>query len=246
MLEATNVSKRYGQIDVLKSVSLKVPSGSAVIVLGPSGGGKSTLIRTLSCLEEADEGIVTLDGKCYGALGRCSKEGYEKPWPDISVVFQQLFLWPHLTIRKNVEIPAKLRGRSVDRLDELAELLGIARLLGRYPNEISIGQRQRAALIRAVLLEPKFLLLDEITAALDVEQVVAVLDLLVSLVNAGMGLVVVTHHFGFARSLLSQNAQCRFAFLENGSIVEAGDLGLFQEPNVPRFRAFLESMKKIG
>jgi ABC-type polar amino acid transport system ATPase subunit len=192
-------------------------------------------------LDAPDSGSVEVDGVEY-FFPNNRKNGIQPPWPALTVVFQQLFLWPHLTLRRNITLPLeKLSARSSgaaeeadQEVDELLELFEMSEHADRYPNEVSLGQRQRAAFIRAVVLHPKYLLLDEITSALDVEHVSKILEHLKVLRERGTGILLVTHLIGFAKSAADQ-----IIFMENGRIVESGDKSLLTTPKNERLMKFL-------
>ena len=238
MLEARNITKEYGTIVALNDVSAQVSRGALTVVMGPSGGGKSTLVRGMSLLEPMDKGEIVLDGNVLDQ--EAAETGESSLWPTVTVVFQQLFLWPHKTVAENVTLPSILRNKPQTKVKSLVERLGISQVMDRFPNQISIGQRQRAALARALLLEPQFLLLDEITAALDVEQISLITEILTECLSDNMGLLVVTHHLGFARRLMMANDASKFVFLERGKVAETGNTDELDKPSNKRVRAFLD------
>lgn len=241
MLIGQGIRKGYGGLEILHGIDLSLSPGKITAILGPSGGGKSTLLRALSMLDAPDSGFVKVDGVEYVFPNR-RKNGIQPPWPALTVVFQQLFLWPHLTLRRNITLPleklsAKSNGAAEEankEVDELLDLFEMREHADRYPNEVSLGQRQRAAFIRAVVLHPKYLLLDEITSALDVEHVSKILEHLKLLRERGTGILLVTHLIGFAKSAADQ-----IIFMENGRIVESGDKSLLTSPKNERLVKFL-------
>ena len=169
MLSGNNIRKSFDGTEVLQGVDIEVWPGRISVLIGPSGSGKTTLIRTLGLIDPPSEGQVIIDGHTY-QFPLQKGQTIEPPWPDLTVVFQQHFLWPHLTLRRNILLPLSQRSETRRSVDELIEIFGMDEFIDRYPNEVSIGQRQRTALARAFALEPKYILLDEITSALDVEQ----------------------------------------------------------------------------
>lgn len=192
MLECCSITQGYGADPVLTDVSLKVKAGELHQVSGPSGGGKTTLLRVLCLLEAPVAGNVVLDGVEYAHRDLFSRSAWstnEQFRRSVTLVSQQIFLWPHLTCRQNIEIV----GGAAGAYEELAETLNVATCLQRYPNQISIGQRQRIALIRAIATRPRFLLLDEVTSALDQEMSAIMAGILEGLVESGIGILIVTH-----------------------------------------------------
>ena len=211
-----NVNKHFGDLHVLKDINLTVDSGEVVVVIGPSGGGKSTLCRSINRLEPIDSGKILVDGK------ELPKEGKElaKLRADVGMVFQSFNLFAHKTILENVTLgPVKVRkqGRqeSEKHAMELLERVGIANQAGKYPAQLSGGQQQRAAIARSLAMRPKVMLFDEPTSALDPEMVNEVLDVMTGLAREGMTMIVVTHEMGFAR-----RAAQKVVFMADGQIVE--------------------------
>lgn len=234
MLTAKNITKKYQGKEVLAGITLDIEPGKITTLIGPSGAGKTTLLYTLSFVENPDKGEVVVDGKnnTFPALS-----GLEPiPSPAVMVVFQQLFLWPHLTLRENIELPLKINHIEFGaQLQELIEAFGMSDFIDRYPNETSLGQRQRAALARAIALNPKYIFLDEVTSALDIEQVEALAVYLQKLKNRGMGIIVVTHLIHFAQRI-SDN----IIFMDKGKIIERGGSDLLANPKQPRTQEFLK------
>lgn len=236
MLTARNLARRVGTRALLADIDFAVAPGSAIAVLGPNGSGKSSLLRALALVDVADVGEVAIDDRTY-RFPLAAR--IEPPWPDVTLVFQQLFLWPHMTLRENLMLPLRKRDRGKAR-DPEREVLGVTsaldlqHLLDRHPNEVSLGERQRAAIARAVLLRPRYLLLDEPTSALDVEHAELLLQYLVALRKSGIGIVVVTHMLGFARRLADQ-----FAFMDNGRIAEMGSVSGLDDPRTAHLREFV-------
>jgi polar amino acid transport system ATP-binding protein len=240
-LKGTGLTKqRNGQL-ILDGVDIMLEPGKICVIVGPSGAGKTTLLKTLALLEEPDSGSIEVDGQRYQYP--LKRNNPVKPWPKLTVVFQQLFLWPHLTLKQNIELPYFLRTgkKSSDRFDELVALFDMEKFVHRYPNETSLGQRQRAALVRALLLEPKYILLDEITSSLDVEQVALILQYLRQLAQSGIGILIVTHLLQFAREAASS-----IIFMDAGRVLESGGRSVLDSPVHPRVRRFVSVIQSAS
>jgi glutamate transport system ATP-binding protein len=239
LVSIEGVNKWFGDLHVLKDVDLAVEQGETVVVIGPSGSGKSTLIRCINRLERIDGGLIRVDGQPLPDEGK----DLARLRADIGMVFQSFNLFAHMTVLQNVALgPTKVRGLSKDearsRAMELLERVGIADKADRYPAEISGGQQQRAAIARALAMEPKVMLFDEPTSALDPEMIKEVLDVMIELASEGTTMIVVTHEMGFARS-----AARRVAFMDGGRIVEAAPPDqFFAEPETERARDFLSKI----
>ena len=235
-LEISGVTKCYGRHSALDRVTLVLPDVHALALIGPSGGGKSTLLRIIAGLDTPDGGTVTVDGE---------RLVYEEEWlirwrRSIGTVFQAFNLFPHLTALRNIMLPLeKVHGFSRDEARQQAEeLLHRFQLLdhgGKKPAQLSGGQKQRVAIARAVAIRPRFLLFDEPTSALDPEMTAEVLDLIGELREEGRDLILVTHEMGFARRVADH---C--VFLAEGRVVEAGPAErLLASPESPIVREFL-------
>ena len=234
-----NVNKWFGPLHVLDDVSLSVARGEVVVVIGPSGTGKSTLCRAINRLEPINSGTIVFDGRPLPAEGRA----LARLRSEVGMVFQSFNLFAHKTILQNVMIgPVKVRReKSVevhDRAMALLERVGIANQADKYPAQLSGGQQQRVAIARALAMQPKALLFDEPTSALDPEMVGEVLDVMTSLARDGMTMVVVTHEMGFAR-----HAANRVVFMADGQLVEqAPPAEFFASPKSDRAKDFLSKI----
>jgi glutamate transport system ATP-binding protein len=233
------VNKHFGALHVLRDIDLTVQRGEVVVVVGPSGGGKSTLCRTINRLETIDSGRITVDGKPLPAEGK----GLARLRADVGMVFQSFNLFAHKTIMDNVTLgPVKVRGQrkaeAERRARELLDRVGIANQAHKLPAQLSGGQQQRAAIARALAMNPKIMLFDEPTSALDPEMINEVLDVMTALARDGMTMVVITHEMGFAR-----RAANRVVFMADGRIVEeAAPVEFFGNPRTDRAKDFLSKI----
>jgi polar amino acid transport system ATP-binding protein len=251
MVDARHLVKSYGAVEVLKDVSLKVTVGSVTCVLGPSGGGKSTLLRCLNHLEKPDAGTIYVDGELIGyrqkgdALHELGNKAISKQRENIGMVFQSFNLFPHMTVMQNiVEAPSRLRhepkAELIARARQLLAQVGLAEMGDRYPGQLSGGQQQRVAIARSLAMRPKVMLFDEPTSALDPELVGEVLDVMRGLADSGVTMVVVTHEIGFAREVADN-----VVFMDHGVVVETGTpADIFGAPKEERTVAFLSKVLK--
>ena len=236
-----DVQKHFGQLHALKDIDLTVTRGEVVVVIGPSGSGKSTLCRTINRLETIDEGTITLDGQPLPQEGK----QLAALRAEVGMVFQSFNLFAHKTILENVTLgPIKVRGMKKDAAEkkarELLDRVGVGHQAEKYPAQLSGGQQQRVAIARALAMEPKVMLFDEPTSALDPEMIKEVLDVMVSLAEQGMTMVVVTHEMGFART-----AADRVVFMADGAIVEENTPEeFFTNPSSDRAKDFLGKILK--
>ena len=216
MIELRNVSKWYGDFQVLDDCSTMVSKGEVVVVCGPSGSGKSTLIKCVNGLEEFQKGEIQFDGISVGD----KKTDLPKLRSKIGMVFQNFELYPHLSVVKNIKLAQlKVLKRSVEEADQktiqLLERVGLADQALKFPAQLSGGQQQRVAIARALAMDPIAMLFDEPTSALDPEMINEVLDVMVELAKDGMTMMVVTHEMGFARRVAN-----RIIFMDEGRIEE--------------------------
>jgi len=243
MLEIDRIVKRFGEDEVLKGVSLPVDRHEVVCLIGASGSGKSTLLRCVNGLETIDSGEIRFDGDLVSGPG----VNYAKLRRRIGLVFQSFNLFPHMDVLRNVTIaPVKIGGIDKQAAEERAHTLlkrvGLAEKATAYPDQLSGGQQQRVAIARAMAMEPKVLLLDEITSALDPELVNEVLTLVRDLAEQGMTMILATHEMSFARVVA--NTVC---FLHDGQILEAGPPAqIFESPREKRTQTFLRSVLQAG
>jgi glutamate transport system ATP-binding protein len=235
----SDVNKHFGQLHVLKDIDMTVSRGEVVVVIGPSGGGKSTLCRTINRLEPIDSGTIMVDGRTLPAEGRA----LARLRADVGMVFQQFNLFAHKTILDNVTLgPVKVRRRSKAeaqrRAMELLDRVGIADQAQKLPAQLSGGQQQRAAIARALAMDPKLMLFDEPTSALDPEMINEVLDVMIALARDGMTMLVITHEMGFAR-----RAANRVVFMADGRIAEENSPDeFFTNPRTNRAKDFLSKI----
>ncbi|MEV4754800.1 amino acid ABC transporter ATP-binding protein [Micromonospora sp. NPDC049559] len=239
MVELRGVRKSYGDLEVLKGIDLTVARGEVVAVIGPSGGGKSTLLRCVNLLEPISAGQVLLEGEDLTRPG----VDLNRVRRHIGMVFQQFNLFPHLTALDNLTLaPRKLlrmpRAEAEERARALLERVGLADRAGAHPRQLSGGQQQRVAIARALMMDPHVMLFDEVTSALDPELVSEVLDVMRDLARAGMTMLCVTHEMGFARELGD-----RLVFVDGGLVTEQGPPAeVLDEPRHERTRQFLRKV----
>jgi ABC-type polar amino acid transport system ATPase subunit len=235
MLVGRNLSKTFGSLQAVDGIDLELAPGTILSLIGPSGSGKSTLVRALSLVDPPTRGEVIIDNICY-SYPQQNRQISPFPWPHVTVVFQQLFLWPHLTLRENIELPASyLHLPGIPRrIKDLVKFFELESCLARFPHQVSVGQRQRAAIIRALGLHPKYLLLDEVTAALDVEQTFKLAQCLREEREKGCGILVVSHFLGFVRMVADH-----FLFIDDGRAIEQGPVAALDSPQSDRVRKFI-------
>lgn len=249
MIQAVDVWKSFGSLDVLKGIDLEVTPGSVTCLIGPSGSGKSTFLRCVNHLEKVTAGRLYVDGELIGyresggVLHEMSEKEAARQRRDIGMVFQQFNLFGHRTVLDNViEAPVHVKGEPVEqattRAMELLEMVGLASKASAYPIQLSGGQQQRIAIARAVAMDPKLMLFDEPTSALDPELVGEVLQVMKRLAEGGMTMLVVTHEMNFAREVADH-----VAFMAEGRIVEYGTPAeVLDNPREERTRAFVSTL----
>ena len=239
MIQIKNVSKWYGDLQVLNDITEEVKQGQTVVICGPSGSGKSTLLRCINGLEPFQKGEIIVDGV---SVNDPSTNLY-KLRTEIGMVFQRFELYPHMTALQNITL-APMKARNKPRREaeakamELLQRVGIPEKAHEYPANLSGGQQQRVAIARSLAMEPKIMMFDEPTSALDPEMIKEVLDVMIDLSKGGMTMIVVTHEMGFAREVADE-----IIFMDEGTIVERGtDISFFQNPKSPRTKEFLDKI----
>jgi ABC-type polar amino acid transport system ATPase subunit len=249
MIRLDKVSKSFGRLQVLREVSLNIEKGEVVCIIGPSGAGKSTLLRCINHLEGIDSGTIYLeDEPVYryvrdGKVVVDSERRVEALRSEVGMVFQSFNLFPHLTALENVMLaPVHVRNEAPGSARRKAEALlakvGLSDKIDAYPQELSGGQQQRVAIARSLAMQPKALLFDEVTSALDPELIGDVLRVMRQLAAEGMTMIVVTHEMGFARDVAD-----RVLFMADGIVVEEGSPEqIFKAPRHERTRQFLQSV----
>jgi polar amino acid transport system ATP-binding protein len=249
VLDAKDVHKRFGRLEVLKGLSLAVSRGETVCLIGPSGSGKSTFLRCINHLERIDSGRIEVNGHLIGyrekngRLVEDSERSIARQRAEIGMVFQRFNLFPHMTALENVvEAPVRVLNRPKDEVvaeaESLLDRVGLADKRDVYPGKLSGGQQQRVAIARALAMDPALMLFDEPTSALDPEVIGEVLEVMEEVSAEGMTMIVVTHVMGFAR-----RAADRVAMIDEGRIIETGPPDrFFDEPREERTRQFLSKI----
>ena len=239
MIDVKDLTKTYGDHQVLKGINEHISKGEKVAIIGPSGSGKSTFLRCLNLLEEPTSGTITFEGVDITD----PKNDINKLRARMGMVFQQFNLFPHMTVKQNITLaPVKLKLMTKAEADkkalELLERVGLPDKAEAYPKQLSGGQQQRIAIARALAMNPDVMLFDEPTSALDPEMVGEVLEIMKELADEGMTMVVVTHEMGFARSVAT-----RVLFMDEGVIAEQNEPeAFFNNPQNPRLREFLSKV----
>ena len=249
-IEARNIYKRFQNLEVLKGIDLEVSEGEVVAVIGPSGGGKSTLLRCLNKLETIEKGSIIIDGETLAkdtgnGAEYASAEETRRIACKMGMVFQQFNLFPHMTVLENlIEAPVQVQKRNKEEVIKEAEILlekvGLSEKRDVYPRKLSGGQQQRVAIARALAMKPAIMLFDEPTSSLDPELTSEVLRTMRELAEEKMTMVVVTHEMGFAREVAT-----KVVFMADGHVQACGTPEeIFENPTNERLKAFLNVIKK--
>lgn len=239
MITVKNLKKTFGDLEVLCGINEHIKKGEVVVVIGPSGSGKSTFLRCLNLLETPTEGEIFIDDEKIND----PKVNVNKIRQKMGMVFQHFNLFPHLTIHDNITLAPVLlkkmtKQQAHDKAIELLGKVGLADKADAYPAQLSGGQKQRVAIARALAMEPEIMLFDEPTSALDPEMVGEVLDVMKSLADSGMTMVVVTHEMGFAKEVGT-----RLLFMDQGIVMESGaPKDIFENPQNERTQKFLSKV----
>ena len=240
MLKTDKISKNYSDKEILKEIDFKVEKGDKVIIIGPSGSGKSTLLRCLNLLEMTDKGKIMFEGKEIN-LDININEYRQK----IGMVFQQFNLFPNLTVKENIMLaPVNLKLKTKEEAEKdamkLLKRINLKDKADKFPSQLSGGEKQRVAIIRALAMKPEIILFDEPTSALDPEMVKEVLNLMKEVADEGMTMVIVTHEMDFAKEIGT-----KIVFMDEGKIVEQGNpKEIFENPKSTRLKKFLEKVIK--
>jgi ABC-type polar amino acid transport system ATPase subunit len=239
MIEIKNVSKWFGEFQVLTNVNETIERGQTVVICGPSGSGKSTLLRCVNGLESYQKGEIIVDGVSLSD----PKTNRYKLRENIGMVFQRFELYPHMTALQNISLaPMKVRKwpkvKAEKKAMQLLDRVGIPDKAQSYPANLSGGQQQRVAIARSLAMEPRYMMFDEPTSALDPEMIKEVLDVMIDLAREGMTMLCVTHEMGFAREVADE-----IIFMDYGKIIERGTYeGFFNNPKSDRAKEFLDQI----
>ncbi|MBI5214614.1 MAG: amino acid ABC transporter ATP-binding protein [Ignavibacteriae bacterium] len=232
MIKISHICKLLNGRKILSDVSFDLRPSEITVLIGPSGSGKSSLLRIIANIDKPTSGEVVYINAENGMNS-------DLLWPKITMVFQQLYLWPNMTLGKNILLPLELNGIEIDHIYfvKLTKLFEVEDILDRYPNQSSVGQQQRVALIRSLMLKPRYLLLDEITSSLDVEFANKVGELIKELKHNNCCILIVTHLLGFAKSIADQTV-----FIDKGTVVEIGNKEVLLNPVNERVRKFVGTL----
>lgn len=241
MLIGRNVTKSFGKTKVLDALTITITPGTITALLGATGVGKTTLLRALAMIDPPQAGTIQIDDESFEfpVLPHVPI----RPWPTVGVVFQDLFLWPHLTNRDNIMLPLKLNKvrDAAGRFDEVTQELALAAFLDRYPNEVSRGQRQAVAIARSLALKPRYVLMDEVTASLDITRAAQLAKTLRLRADQGVGIMIITHQLPFARTQAD-----RIAYMHDGSIIEEGPPSGLDSPRTRELQAFVQLISSVA
>lgn len=243
VIEVTQLTKKFGPLEVLKGVDLNVTQGEVLVIIGPSGSGKSTLLRCLNLLETPTSGTIVYRGKTLYGKTKLNEKELDSLRSDMGMVFQSFNLFPHLNVLDNMTLaPRVARGWEKEACEQeavrLLAMMGLPEKAQSFPASLSGGQKQRVAIARALAMKPHIMLFDEPTSALDPEMVKEVLNAIKDLSTKGMTMIVVTHEMGFAKEVAD-----RVLFMDEGLIVEQGTPEqLFFHPQQPRTIQFLQAV----
>ncbi|TNF69531.1 MAG: amino acid ABC transporter ATP-binding protein [Gammaproteobacteria bacterium] len=245
MLQVENITKSYGNIEILKGVSLSVEKGKSLVLLGQSGSGKSTLLKCLNYLEKADAGQLFVADQSINFADKkaISSKKLLLLRRKIAMVFQQFNLWPHLKVIDNLTLaPRKVsnmdKSKAYDQAMLYLEQLNLADKAYVYPETLSGGQKQRVSILRTLMMKPEIILFDEPTSALDPEMVHEVLQMILTLKSQGMTMIIATHEINFAKQVADE-----VMFLHQGNIHEVGTKDIIDHPKTERFKQFLNIMQ---
>ncbi|MGB9811094.1 MAG: amino acid ABC transporter ATP-binding protein [Dictyoglomus turgidum] len=242
MIKVVNLHKKFKHLHVLKGINLEVKKGEVLVIIGPSGGGKSTLLRCINRLEEPTEGEIYIDGIKITD----SSVDINKVRQKVGMVFQLFYLFPHLTVLDNITLaPIKVKKMdpkiATEKAYELLKRVGLVDKAKSYPSQLSGGQQQRIAIARALAMEPEVMLFDEPTSSIDPEMTKEVLDVMRELAHEGMTMIIATHEMGFAKEVAN-----RVIFLDQGRIVEEGTpKEIFEYPKEERTIEFLSKILSV-
>lgn len=252
VISVKNLSKSYGELDVLKKIDMDIYEGQVVTIIGPSGSGKSTFLRCLNYLETLTAGEISIFGntlvgpKESKQAAKDNEKVAKEIRKNVGMVFQQFNLWPHKTVLENViEGPVQIKKvkkeEAIKKAEELLEKVGMKEKAGALPTQLSGGQQQRVAIARALAMEPKAILFDEPTSALDPEFVNEVLNVMKELAKEGMTMIVVTHEMGFAAEVSD-----RVCFMDGGYVLEDGTPDeVFKNPKTDRAKQFFSKILNV-
>ena len=240
VIEAHNIHKSFGNLEVLKGINLTVHKGEVVSMLGPSGGGKSTFLRSLINLETIDNGSITIGGTPVVTDGEYQKNKYvSAAYRKLGMVFQNFNLFPHKTVLQNIVMSQRIvnktdKGEAYDKAILLLDKVNLLDKMDCYPSQLSGGQQQRVAIARALAMNPAAVLFDEPTSALDPQLTQEILKVIRKLAEQHLTMIIVTHEIAFAR-----NVSDRIIFISNGTICEQGTPDIIDNPQTDKFREFL-------